>query len=164
MNKKLVNKLRRLVSKNNVLKVKILEHGKGLPLIKHHTPGSAGLDLYAAEDIIVKKFSARFKGHQVFVKTGVCVEIPSGYFGQIFSRSSVAVGNMVDTVAGTIDNDYRGEVSVCLRNYNSKSFEIKRGNRIAQLILIPYAKVNVLEVEELSKTSRNTGALGSTGK
>lgn len=149
---------------SNILKVKILDHGKGLPLIKHHTPGSAGLDLHAAEDIVIKKFSLNTREHQVFVKTGVCVEIPDGYFGQIFSRSSMAVKNMVDTVAGTIDNDYRGEVSVCLRNYNNQDFEIKKGDRIAQLILIPYAKVDILKVEELSETFRNTGALGSTGK
>jgi dUTP pyrophosphatase len=160
------------------LKVKVLENGKDLPIFKYQTEGSAGLDIYAAEDSEIKGISythfyneehkrlePSIKIDQVGVKTGIAIEIPKGYFGQVCSRSGLAVKNKIDCgiTPGIIDSDYRGELIVCLRNYSDVNFKIKRGDRIAQLLILPYKQVNIEVVEELSDTVRGSGGFGSTG-
>lgn len=126
------------------------------------TPGSAGYDLYALEDYTVAVNSA-FASNVQMVRTGVCVEIPSGYFGKIFPRSSLAVKHSIDVGAGVIDSDYRGEIKVVLFNHGNLNFHIKKGDRIAQLVIIPCLMGNSTEVESMSDTSRGEGGFGSTG-
>jgi len=124
------------------------------------TEGSSGLDLYSAEEKIIPP------GKWEVISTGIAVEIPYGYEGEIRSRSGIAkdYGVFVLNSPGTIDSDYRGEVRVILMNLGDKSFKVNTGDRIAQLVISPVVKVEVLEVDELSDTGRNAGGFGHTGR
>ena len=99
------------------------------------------------------------------INTGICVEIPNGYFGAIFARSGLATkrGLRPANCVGVIDSDYRGEVIVALHNDTEKSESIHVGDRIAQLVILPYLPVEFEEVDELSNTDRGEGGFGSTG-
>lgn len=130
-----------------------------------HTPTrgtkfSAGLDLYAAEDITIKAATA------TAVHTGVYAEIPPGYFGLLCVRSGLGTkhGINLSNAPGIIDSDYRGEVIVSLRNHGTIPYQVQKGDRVAQLVLVPYLHADVVEVSELSKTGRGDGGHGSPGK
>lgn len=141
------------------LKLKRLAHGDGLPLPRYSTPGAAGLDVCAAAD-------ARVWGSSpCIVPTGFSVEVPPGFELQVRSRSGLAAKHGVSVLnsPGTIDEDYRGEIMVILTNATARIFEIKKGDRIAQLVLAPVTRASVVEVDELSGTDRGDGGLGSTG-
>lgn len=124
------------------------------------TRGSSGLDLYSAEEKIIPP------GKWEMIATGIAVEIPQGYEGQIRSRSGLAKnhGIFVLNSPGTIDSDYRGEVKVILMNLGDEPFKVSIGDRIAQLVIVPVVRAEVLEVEELSITERNDGGFGHTGR
>lgn len=124
------------------------------------TMESAGYDLYAASREVCKS------GETVKVHTGLCMEIPSGYFGGIFARSGLAVksGIRPANCVAVIDADYRGEIIVPLHNDSNSDFLIEKGERIAQLIILPYLDVSFNEVDELNMTGRGVGGFGSTGK
>lgn len=147
--------------KKVVLKVKRLPHAEGLPLPSYATPYSSGLDLRAAisEPVKIKPFE------RVIIPTGLIIEIPEGYEGQVRPRSGLALkkGITVLNSPGTIDSDYRGEVKVILINLGNEEVVIERGDRIAQLVISPVQRVEVVEVEELSETIRGEGGFGSTG-
>lgn len=136
------------------LKIKRLD--KGLPLPAYKTPGSVALDLYARESIIMGKFTTSK------IPTGIAIEIPLGYEGQIRPRSSTSADGII-VHPGTIDADYRGELMVIVSNFCSTLLRIERGDRIAQLVIAPVTIVNVLEAEELSVTHRGVNGFGSTG-
>lgn len=123
---------------------------------------SAGADLYACldnEEII----SA---GETKFIKTGIAMEIPNGYVGLVYARSGLACkkGLAPANKVGVIDADYRGEIMVALHNHSKDSVSISPGERIAQIVIAPFLKVEFNEVEELSDTVRGAGGFGSTGK
>ncbi len=143
------------------LKIKLLPHAEGLELPSYATPQSAGMDLRAAieEPIRIEP------GQRVLIPTGLIMEIPEGYEGQVRPRSGLAIkkGLTVANAPGTIDADYRGEVKVILINLGSEPVEIKRGERIAQLVIAPVARVSVEVSQELSETQRGEGGFGSTG-
>ena len=143
------------------LKVKVLPHGEGLPLPSYATPLSAGMDLRAAIDKPVKIEP----GERVLIPTGLMMEIPAGFEGQVRPRSGLALKKGLTLVnsPGTIDADYRGEVKVILINLGKESVEINRGDRIAQLVIAPVVQVNLEVSHELSKTERGDGGFGSTG-
>ncbi len=124
------------------------------------TGGSSGLDLYSAEEKIIPP------GRWEIVSTGIAVEIPQGYEGQIRSRSGLAknYGVFVLNSPGTIDSDYRGEVKVILMNLGNEPFRVNIGDRIAQLVIAPIVHAEILEVENLSTTERNNGGFGHTGR
>ncbi len=124
------------------------------------TGGSSGLDLYSAEEKIIPP------GRWEIVSTGIAVEIPQGYEGQIRSRSGLAknYGVFVLNSPGTIDSDYRGEVKVILMNLGNEPFRVNIGDRIAQLVIAPIVHAEILEVENLSTTERNDGGFGHTGR
>ena len=147
--------------KKVVLKVKRLPHAEGLPLPSYATPHSSGLDLRAAikEPVIIKPLE------RIVIPTGLIVEIPEGYEGQVRPRSGLALkkGIAVLNSPGTIDSDYRGEIKVILINLGSEEAVIERGDRIAQLVISPVQRVEVVEVEELTETLRGEGGFGSTG-
>jgi len=121
------------------------------------TPHSAGFDLSADHDITIAP------GERVVIKTGLAIRVPDGCYGRIAPRSGLAVKNGINVLAGVIDQDYTQEVGVVLINHSKEPFEIKAGNRVAQLILEKYeSNVTVEKVEQLPTTSR-TGGFGSTG-
>lgn len=119
---------------------------------------AAGLDLYAAEDAVLKS------KEYAPVKTGVAVAIPHGFYGRIAPRSGLAAKFGIGVLAGVIDSDYRGELVVLLSNHGQGDYEIKAGDRIAQLVLESIILPEPFWSEELSETTRGDNAFGSTGK
>ena len=136
-----------------------LPHGEGLPLPSYATPGAAGMDVVAAEDVDL------LPGQRHAVATGYKVAIPNGYEIQVRPRSGLAFkhGISVPNTPGTIDSDYRGELKILLINHGSEPFAIRRGDRIAQLVPAAVTLAEFDEVEELCETDRGTGGFGSTG-
>ena len=137
-----------------------LPHGKDLPLPRYGTEGAAGLDIVAAEDLTLQP------GQRHAVATGFAIAIPDGYEVQVRPRSGLALKHGITCLntPGTIDHDYRGEVKVILANLGSEPFEVRRGERIAQLVPAPVLKARFTEVAELSDTVRGAGGFGSTGQ
>lgn len=131
-----------------------LDEGATLPT--RGDPFAAGLDLYALEDCTVGKI-------QRLVKTGVHMAIPEGYWGNIRSRSSLAYKHGVFTEAGVIDSSYRGPIGVVMYCING-DYEIKKGDRVAQLIIETHSSMNPVQVDSLPETQRGQGGFGSTGK
>lgn len=137
------------------LAMKRLEAGATLPTRAH--PDDAGLDLYALED------AALAPGAGGIVKTGVALAIPDAHVGLVCDRSSMAKKGL-KTAGGVIDAGYRGELGVMLWNISGQAHAIKKGERIAQLLVIPIAVPVPHEVEDLGATARGAGGFGSTGK
>lgn len=142
--------------------VKRLPHGEGLPLPHYQTEQAAGMDLYAAVDASVQLQP----GQNLLVPTGLAMALPDDHEAQVRPRSGLAAkhGVTVLNTPGTIDADYRGEVKVILINLGQATFEIQRGERIAQMVIAPVTRADMTEVEELPDTVRGTGGFGSTGK
>jgi dUTP pyrophosphatase len=141
-----------------------LDHAVGLPLPAYQSEGAAGLDLLAALDTQHPLTLA--PGARALVPTGLILELPAGYEGQVRPRSGLALhyGITVLNSPGTIDSDYRGEIGVVLANLGFAPFEIRRGERIAQLVVQPVTRIELFETAELSGTPRGDGGFGSTGK
>jgi len=143
------------------LRIRRLSHAAGLPLPEQASPGSSGLDLRAAvsEDLQLDP------GKRILVPTGLVLELPQGWEGQVRPRSGLAIrhGICLLNSPGTIDSDYRGEVMVVLANLGSEPFAIRRGDRVAQLVVSPVSRVLVREASELTSTDRGSGGFGSTG-
>lgn len=137
-----------------------LLHGKGLPAPSYATNGAAGLDVVAAEDFTLAP------GQRHGVATGFAIAIPEGYEVQVRPRSGLALKHGITCLntPGTIDHDYRGEVKVILANLGAEPFEVRRGERIAQLVPAPVVKAEFVEVDSLEKTQRGAGGFGSTGR
>ena len=132
----------------------------GLPLPRYQREGDAGLDLHSAEDVVLQP------GERAMVGSGVAVAIPSGYVGLGTPRSGLAarVGLSFVNAPGVIDSGYRGEIRMILVNLDPKDpIEIKRGDRVAQLLIVPVMTVDVVECDELPDTERGSGGFGSTG-
>jgi dUTP pyrophosphatase len=134
---------------------------KNISLPKYETSGSSGLDIaaYIDKEIEIKP------GKTEIIPTGLLVAIPDGFEIQIRPRSGLAAKNQIGVLntPGTIDADYRGEIRVILINFGNKSFIVKRGLRIAQMVLCPIIKAKFKEVESLENTERGSGGFGSTG-
>lgn len=139
--------------------VKRLPHFEGLDLPEYATEGAAGMDVLAAEDVTLPP------GGRHAVATGLALAIPPGYEIQVRPRSGLALkhGITVPNTPGTIDSDYRGELKVILINHGATDFAIRRGDRIAQLVLAPVVRASWLKVDELDDTTRGEGGFGSTG-
>ena len=145
------------------VRVKRLPHGEGLPLPCYQSKHAAGLDLVAGvpgSDPVELQPGAR-----VLIPTGFALELPGGYEAQIRPRSGLALKHGVTLLnsPGTIDCDYRGELMVLLINHGSEPFIVRRGDRIAQLVIAPVAQVEIVAVEALGATTRGQGGFGSTG-
>jgi len=136
-----------------------LLNGEGLPLPSYATPGAAGLDVVAAEDITLQP------GDRHAVATGFAIAIPPGHEVQVRPRSGLALKHGITCLntPGTIDEDYRGEVRVILANLGGEPFAIRRGERIAQLVPAVVTRAQFDEVETLDETARGAGGFGSTG-
>jgi dUTP pyrophosphatase len=136
-----------------------LAHGEGLALPAYETEHAAGMDLRAAEDAILAP------GARALVATGFAIALPHGFEAQVRPRSGLAAkhGVTVLNAPGTIDADYRGEIKVILINHGEASFAVKRGDRIAQMIISPVTRVRLAEEDSLTDTARGSGGFGSTG-
>jgi len=143
------------------LRIQRLPHAEGLEFPAYQTSGSSGMDLRAAIDESIPIGS----GEGAVIPTGLMMEIPIGYEGQVRTRSGLAAshGLTVLNAPGTIDADYRGEVKVILMNFGGETVNIDRGDRIAQLVIAPVTRVVVAEVDEIGETTRGDGGFGSTG-
>ena len=137
-----------------------LPHGEDLPVPSYATPGAAGMDVVAAEDLDLAP------GQRHAVATGFRVAIPEGYEIQVRPRSGLAFkhGISVPNTPGTIDSDFRGELKILLFNHGTEPFAIRRGDRIAQLVPAAVTLASFDEVEELDDTHRGAGGFGSTGQ
>ena len=144
-----------------MVKILVKKFDKNIELPTYKTPGSSGMDLIAH----VKNKIIINPSKTAIVPTGIAVAIPKNYEIQIRPRSGLAAkkGISVLNTPGTIDSDYRGEIKIILINLGKKSFIIKSGDRIAQMILCPIAKGKLREVKTLPKTFRGKGGFGSTG-
>lgn len=133
--------------------------GEPLPLPAYATEGSAGLDLRADEDLRLAP------GQRALVPTGLALELPPGFEAQLRPRSGLALRHGIGMVnaPGTIDSDYRGEIGVLLVNHGSEVVELRRGERIAQLVVARYERVELEEAEALAATPRGGGGFGHTG-
>ena len=145
----------------NIQKIKVKKLNENAIIPTYGTQFSAGADVYALCD---KKLSFA-PNETILVKTGVAFEIPEGYAGFVFARSSLGYkkGLAPANKVGVIDSDYRGELMVPLHNHSSEIQEIQNGERIAQIIFMPYLKAEFFEEENLSDTVRGMGGFGSTG-
>lgn len=139
------------------LKVKLIHKEALIPL--QANPGDAGLDLFAAEEKIIKV------GEAELISTGIKLELPQGTEGQVRPRSGLALRHAVTILnsPGTIDEGYRGEVKIILINHGKEDFKIEKRMRIAQLVIAPVATVNITQVEELTDSERGTRGFGSSG-
>ena len=139
-----------------------LPHGVDLPLPQYATPDSAGVDLLAAvlEDVSLAP------GERTLIPTGIALSLPRGYEAQIRPRSGLALKNGLTLLntPGTIDADYRGEIKVILVNLGHETFVVERGDRIAQMVVAPVSRAELLEVGDLDDTGRGEGGFGSTGR
>ncbi|HEY8019900.1 MAG TPA: dUTP diphosphatase [Thermoanaerobaculia bacterium] len=146
------------------IRVRRLPTARDLPLPGPASPGSAGLDLRAALPADAPELTIP-PGHRVRVPTGLVLEIPRGWEGQVRPRSGLALSHGITLVnaPGTIDSDYRGEVAVLLVNLGSAPYRLQRGDRIAQLLLARAEPVEWEEVDDLAGSGRGDGGFGSTG-
>ena len=145
-----------------MLEILVKKFDKNIKLPDYKTSGSSGMDLVA----YIKNKITINPGKTSIIPTGIAVAIPKNYEIQIRPRSGLAAkkGITVLNTPGTIDADYRGEIKIILINLSKKSFVVKSGDRIAQMILCPVAKGRLKEVKNLPKTVRGKGGFGSTGK
>jgi len=145
----------------DTLKISVVSHAD-LPLPKHETMQAAGVDLRAnlSEAVVLNPMERKLIG------TGLHMELPDGYEAQIRPRSGLAYkqGLTVLNSPGTIDADYRGEIKVLLVNLSNEEATINHGDRIAQMIVAPYQRIELSKTDKLSDTHRGSGGYGSTGK
>jgi dUTP pyrophosphatase len=146
------------------VRIERLPHAGGLPLPAYETSGSAGMDLRAAVDEAMPVILA--PGARTLVPTGLKIALEPGFEAQVRPRSGLALKHGVTCLnaPGTVDSDYRGEVGVILINHGQEPFVIKRGERIAQLVIAKHEQAEMIEVESLDETARGAGGFGSTGR
>jgi dUTP pyrophosphatase len=149
------------VKTTNVL-IKQLPGSEDLPLPRYMTPHAAGMDLYAAvtDDIILAP------GKRSLVPAGIAIALPEGCEAQIRPRSGLAIKNGLTLLnaPGTIDADYRGEIKIIMANLGQEPFTVRRGERIAQMVVAPVLTATLSAVDELPETERNSGGFGHTGR
>ena|SRR5690349_19210132 len=146
------------------IRVVPLPHAEGLALPAYETADAAGMDLRAAVEDSAPVTLA--PGHRAMIPTGLTIALPPGYEAQVRPRSGLAAKHGITCLnsPGTIDADYRGEVKVILINHGQDAFVIKRGERIAQMIIAPVTRAELKVVTELDETKRGAGGFGSTGR
>lgn len=137
------------------VKIKKLHVDAKIPFYAH--PGDAGMDLFSIEDAIIKA------GERGLIGTGLSIELPEGYVSLIWDKSGLAANKGIKIMAGVIEYTYRGEYKIVLFNTSKEDWVVHKGDKIAQILIQPIATAEVIEVNELSETSRGAGAFGSTG-
>ncbi|MCC7574836.1 dUTP diphosphatase [Candidatus Woesearchaeota archaeon] len=138
------------------LKMKKLEQDAKLFSYAHE--GDAGLDIYSYEDKTIKA------GTRETIKTGIAIALEKGYVALVWDKSGLASKKGIKTMAGVIDSGYRGEISIVLFNTSKEDYEIKKGDKIAQILIQPIISAEIEEVNSLDETSRGENGFGSTGK
>lgn len=130
-----------------------------LPIPAHAHPGDGGVDLCARESVRLEA------GERAVIPTGIAIAIPDGFAGLVTPRSGLAARNGISVVngPGLVDSGYRGEIKVVLVNLSNEPFEVERGDRIAQFVVIPVVFQELVPVEELPESTRGSGGFGSTG-
>jgi dUTP pyrophosphatase len=145
-----------------IVAIRRLPHGEGLSLPAYATPGSVGLDLAAAvtDDVVLEP------GERALIPTGLTMALPAGFEAQVRPRSGLALrhGVTVLNAPGTVDEDYRGEIGVLLVNFGRERFAVRRGDRVAQMVIARYARVEWSETGSLDETDRGAGGFGHTGR
>ncbi len=137
------------------VRVKKLRLDAKLPSYVH--PGDAGMDVFAAEDTLVRS------GERASVPTGIAMELPEGYVSLVWDKSGIAFKTGVTTIGGVIDAGYRGEYLIGVVNLGSEDYIFKKWEKVAQVLIQPVERVEIAEVVELTDTSRGDGGFGSTG-
>jgi dUTP pyrophosphatase len=152
------------VSAAVTIEIRQLPHGQGLALPAYQSAHAAGLDLLAAVPDAAPIILA--PGKHALVPTGLAIALPPGYEAQVRPRSGLAARYSVTVLnaPGTIDADYRGEIGVLLINHGDAPFSIRRGERIAQMVIAPVARAELVPAASLSETDRGGGGFGSTGR
>jgi dUTP pyrophosphatase len=140
------------------MKIKVKKFHKAAKLPTHGHPGDAGMDFYSLDDVVF------LPGKQTRVHTGVAVEIPEGFVGLIWDKSSISFNLGLKVMGGVIDASYRGEIIMNFLNVSKKKVKIEKGHKIAQMIIQKFEKCEIIEVNKLSETRRGAGREGSTGK
>lgn len=143
------------------MEIKIKKLKKDAVIPTKGSPFAAGSDLYSAEnDLVIEA------GKTAMIGTGLAMEIPEGYAGLVYARSGLACkeGLAPANKVGVIDSDYRGEIKVALHNHSSERKTVKKGERIAQIVITPFLAADFCEAEQLNQTVRGEGGFGSTGK
>lgn len=138
-----------------IVKIKKLSPDAIIP--RYALPGDAGMDLFSIEDVTIDP------GDRYPVATGLSIELPEGYVSLIWDKSGIALKKGITTMGGVIDYTYRGEYKILLLNTGKEPYEIKKGDKIAQLLIQSIITAEIEEADELSKTSRGDGGFGSTG-
>ena len=141
----------------NILKIKCINDKAKLPEYAH--PGDAGLDLFSVENVEIES------GDTALIKTGIIIELPENTEAQIRPRSGLALKHKITVLntPGTIDEGYRGEIGVILINHGKEQFKVEEGMKIAQMVIKPVLRVDIVNVEEINDTKRGEGGFGSTG-
>ena len=139
-----------------IIKIKKLNPEAKLPIYAH--PGDAGMDFFALAETEIKP------GEVVRVKTGIALELPVGYVGLIWDKSGLAANHGLKTMAGVLDAGYRGELQIVVTNLSKEIYSIKKHDKVAQMLIQRIESPELIEVDELSDTSRGEGGFGSTGK
>ena len=144
------------------IEIKRLPHGENLPFPQYMTPHAAGMDLVAA----VETDTVIAPGQRKLIPTGICIALPPGFEAQVRPRSGLAINHGIGLLnaPGTIDADYRGEIKVIVANFGEEPFIVKRGDRIAQMVIKRVACAEWEVVDDLPPTERNDGGFGHTGK
>lgn len=147
-----------------IVRIKTLPHFEGLTLPSYETAGSAGMDLRAAipdgSEVTLRP------GERILIETGLAIALDNGFEAQIRSRSGLAIRHGVACLnsPGTIDSDYRGEIKVILINHGQEAFTVRRGDRVAQMVVCAVANATLTVCTELDETTRGSGGFGSTGR
>lgn len=151
-----------MVRKVQIHIARVGESAKNLPLPRYATAHSAGMDISAAvdQDVVLKP------GSTVLIPTGFAIALPEGYEAQIRPRSGLAIKNGIGILnsPGTIDADYRGEVKIILSNFGKEDFVVRRGERIAQMVIAQHERGEWIEADRLDDTERGAGGFGHTGR
>jgi len=139
------------------MKIKIKKINLEAKLPVYANLGDAGMDFFSVEDLILKpnKLAA--------CATGIAMAIPEGFVGLIWDKSGIALKKEIKTMGGVIDSSYRGEVKIILKNLSSQNYEIKKGDKIAQMLIQKFESPDLEEVNDLDETERGEGGFGSTG-
>jgi dUTP pyrophosphatase len=140
------------------MKLKVKKLDKSIELPKHQREGDAAIDIRAGENCVIKA------GERKIVKSGLAFELPKGYAGLIWDRGGMAAKHGIHTMAGVLDSNYRGELVIVLKNLSDEDFEIKKGDRIAQMLIQKIEEIEIEEVDELGSTDRGEGRFLSSGK
>jgi len=139
------------------MKIKVKKVNSEARIPEYTIEGDAAMELYSAVDITLKS------GEIKSCETGIAMAIPKGFVGLIWDKSGIALKGGIKTMGGVIDSNFCGEIGVIMKNLSDKNYEIKRGDKIAQILIQKVESVTIEEVEELDETERGAGRFGSTG-